>query len=53
MEGATILNGLANDQTLQTLWASYQKKFSYAADLSYADIIKSASLLFQKIKRTN
>lgn len=52
-EGNSILHGLADDPALQKLWASYQKKFSYAADLSYADIIKSASLLFQKIKRTN
>ena len=52
-EGNSILHGLADDPALQKLWASYQKKFSYAAHLSYADIIKSASLLFQKIKRTN
>lgn len=52
-EGNSILHGLADDPALQKLWASYQKKFSYAADLFYADIIKSASLLFQKIKRTN
>lgn len=53
MEGATILNGLANDQTLQTLWASYQKKFAYASDLSYPVIIESATALFQKIESTN
>lgn len=52
-EGATILNGLASDQTLQKLWASYQKKFSYAADLSYSAIIESATALFQKIESTN
>lgn len=52
-EGTTILDGIASNPSLQRLWESYQKKFSYAADLSYADIIESATALFQEIESTH
>ena len=52
-EGATILDGLVSDQTLQKLWASYQKKFSYATNIAYSNVLESTTSLFQKISSAN
>lgn len=50
VSGEAILQTIGNDETLHTLWKSYQKKYPYAIDISYEDVIKSTGLLFDKIK---
>lgn len=47
--GAQILDTLRQDSNLSALWSSYQKKYSYASDISYPDVIKSTTTLWQII----
>ena len=44
-----ILNDIANDYNLQKLWEQYQKKYAYAADITYDNIIESITLLLKQI----
>jgi predicted nucleotidyltransferase component of viral defense system len=37
----TILNLLADDATMQSRWALYQKEFSYARDIPWKDIVRA------------
>jgi predicted nucleotidyltransferase component of viral defense system len=45
-----ILSNVEVDSQLQTLWKSYQKKFTYATNVTYEDIICSARKLLKIIK---
>ena len=47
--GTQILATLQQDSNLSVLWGSYQKKYSYAFDISYLDVIKSTTALWQRI----
>ena len=49
-EAPKIMAAVSDDAQLHTLWKSYQKKYPYAADISYEDIIESTMLLWSKIK---
>ena len=49
-EAPKIMAAVSNDAQLHTLWKSYQKKYPYAADISYEDIMKSTMLLWSKIQ---
>lgn len=45
-----ILNNITSDEQLQRLWNSYQKKFMYAADITYSDVCESTRKLLNLVK---
>lgn len=49
-EAPKIMAAVSDDVQLHTLWKSYQKKYPYAADISYEDIMESTMLLWNKIQ---
>ena len=49
-EASRIILVLRNDKKLLSLWESYQKKYSYASDISYKDIIESVLFLLDTIQ---
>ena len=49
-EAPKIMAAVSDDAQLHTLWKSYQKKYPYAADISYEDIMESTMLLWSKIQ---
>lgn len=49
VEGPQIITAIENDVQLHNLWKSYQKKYPYAADISYEDIMESTKNLFHKV----
>lgn len=49
-EAPKIMAAVSDDVQLHTLWKSYQKKYPYAADISYEDIIESTQFLWSKIQ---
>lgn len=42
-----IFDEIQNDSNMQKLWKSYQKKFSYAADISWEMVMESARELYR------
>ena len=48
-EGNKILKEIVDSEVMQGLWKSYQKKFSYAEDISWEMVIDSIEKLFAKI----
>lgn len=49
VEGSQIITAIEEDAQLHSLWKSYQKKYPYAADISYEDIMESTKHLFHKV----
>lgn len=49
VEGSQIITAIENDVQLHNLWKAYQKKYLYAADISYEDIMESTKNLFHKV----
>ena len=49
-EAPKIIASVSDDVQLHTLWKFYQKKYPYAADISYEDIVESTQLLWSKIQ---
>lgn len=49
-EAPQIMAAVSDDAQLHTFWKSYQKKYPYAADISYEDIMESTVLLWSKIQ---
>ena len=49
----SILRTLREDMTLQKLWSSYQKKFSYAMDSNYLEILQSTESLYTCISQAD
>lgn len=49
-EAPKIMADVSDDAQLHTLWKSYQKKYPYAADISYEDIMESTMFLWSKIQ---
>ena len=49
-EAPKIMAAVSDDAQLHTFWKSYQKKYPYAADISYEDIMESTMLLWSKIQ---
>ena len=41
---------VSDDAQLHTLWKFYQKKYPYATDISYEDIMESTMLLWSIIQ---
>lgn len=44
-----IIANINEDDTLQKLWTAYQKKYSYAGKIQYADIMQVVKSLFDKL----
>lgn len=44
-----IIANINEDDTLQKLWIAYQKKYSYAEKIQYADIMQGVKSLFGKL----
>lgn len=49
--GAEIIAKIQQDNNLMTLWASYQLKYSYAANISYEDIMISVNHLWNIVRK--
>lgn len=49
-DASQIIAAVENDEQLQTLWKSYQKKYPYAATISYEDIMESTKSLLGMIQ---
>lgn len=47
-EGNRILKEIADSEVMQGLWKSYQKKFSYAEDVSWRIVMDSIEKLFEQ-----
>lgn len=47
-EGTLILREVRQNGDTQKLWRNYQKKYSYAADLSWDTVMDSAAALYNK-----
>ena len=45
-----IIASIESDGQLHTLWETYQKKYPYAAEISFADIMESTKTLSEKIR---
>ena len=46
-EGFRILNIVKEDVQLHNLWKSYQRKYQYAIDISYEDVMESIEVLLK------
>lgn len=44
------IRNITSDEQLQRLWNSYQKKFMYAADITYSDVCESTRKLLNLLK---
>ena len=44
-----ILSNIESSAALKKLWESYQKKYSYAADVSFEETVKSVKWLLKKL----
>ena len=51
MKGAAaVLNDVAASEAMQNLWRNYQKKFGYAADISWAEVMNSVQTMSERAK---
>lgn len=50
-DAPTTLDEIESDPTMERLWAAYQKKFSYAADLAWHTVMDSIRSLYQMIQK--
>lgn len=50
MEG--ILKQISESDALKDMWEKYQRKFSYAVDISYEDVVKVIGKLCWEVKRS-
>lgn len=48
-EAQKLIETIKNDGHLQSLWLSYTKKYIYAADISYENIMKATSELWDRL----
>ncbi|MBQ0064918.1 MAG: nucleotidyl transferase AbiEii/AbiGii toxin family protein [Firmicutes bacterium] len=44
-----IIQMVASDGGIQNLWKSYQKKYIYASEISFDEVIKTVRILIQKV----
>ena len=45
-----IIAAIESDEPLHTLWETYQKKYPYASEISFTDIVESTKTLSEKIR---
>ena len=48
-EGNKILKEIVDSEVMHRLWKSYQKKFSYAEDISWEMVMDSIEKLFAEV----
>lgn len=44
-----VLNNIATDNDLQALWAAYRRKYSYAENITYEEVVKSVREILSTI----
>lgn len=49
-QGDEIIGNIAANTEMKGLWSSYQRKYSYAADIAFDDIINSVNRLYEMQK---
>lgn len=49
-QGMEIIAAIAEDDILKGLWISYQRKFAYAANITYTDVIDGVTRLYGMLK---
>jgi len=49
--GASILKQIYNDTDMKKLWINYQKKFDYAKDYTWDEVMESIQNLYDKIQK--
>lgn len=49
-EAPKIISAISDDTQLHILWKSYQKKYPYASDISYEDVMNSTRSLWLKMQ---
>lgn len=47
-----ILNDILNDPDVKILWKNFQKKFPYASELEWSDVMNTVIKLFQEVSMT-
>ena len=47
--GIAIISAVENDERIKTLWEEYQKKYPYAENILYDEVIQSVKELFNKL----
>lgn len=47
-----ILNDILNDPDVKILWKNFQKKFPYASELEWSDVMNTVIKLFQEVSTT-
>lgn len=51
-DGEIILNEINESEVMQKLWKSYQKKYSYAEDISWVEVMEAIKKMFNKLHFT-
>jgi predicted nucleotidyltransferase component of viral defense system len=49
IQGAEIIREIAENEELKSLWSSYQRKYVYAADITYQAVIDSVTKMYDSI----
>jgi hypothetical protein len=49
-EGQTIINEVSKDIFMQKLWENYRKKYSYAEDIRWDEVIVAVNEIWQVAK---
>lgn len=49
-EASEIFEEIYHNEEMQKLWISYQKKFSYASDISWEEVMRAVFELYNKIR---
>lgn len=44
-----ILNDIMNDTEMKTLWKNFQKKFTYASEFEWSDVMNTVMTLFEEV----
>lgn len=50
-ESEEVFDEIEGSDVMQKLWKSYQKKFSYASDISWHSVMESIRCMYKKIKQ--
>ena len=50
VQGEDIIETIVSSEELRNLWRAYQKKYSYAREFNYDDVIQATRKLFLQIK---
>lgn len=48
-DAAEVFDEVESDTGMQRLWQAYQKKFSYASEISWEEVMQSVRRLYRKL----